>query len=273
VLAKESLKATEELYEEVKAIAEYCEADYESERGRLVIKPPPFPIRIETDLAPRVIQTYESHQNSSHRLQRNSYIAGIITLLVLAIYTVFTYKLWRVSRDSLESVQRAFVFCTPVGITPSWVTDKVGSTKIIGWTFFVPKKNAGTTPAKNLREHVAVSYSPQTITEAFNFHDFEGGVSGLANPQETTYYQTESIPVDVVEQAETGLQHLYVYGWITYNDVFRATRRRVTKFCFEVHPLSGDFRSTTGGPFGTRANFCTLGPKTLHNCSDEDCKG
>jgi hypothetical protein len=220
-----------------------------------------------------ILDKWWSALQESTNTNRVVAIATIVIAVATVVYVWVALRSTNINREALESVQRAFVFYSPE-VTPSWVTDKVGSTKIISWTFFVSRKNTGTTGTRNFKEHVFTFYGPNTIPENFDFHDFEGGVGGTANPQESSYYQTEAIPVDVIEQAENGIQHIYIYGWSTYNDVFEGTPQRVTKFCFEIHPLSGDFTNTKGGPFGSRGNFCTVrnGSQTAHNCSDDDCK-
>lgn len=228
---------------------------------------------------PEGIETRQSKADatSESTYRKRTLIVSVVGLFLVLAYTTVAAFQWcemrqatNLTREALTSVQRAFVFYTP-DVQPSWITDKVGSTKIVAWTYFIPRKNTGTTGTRNLREYVSASYGTDAITESFDFHDSGDGVSGSANPQVTNFFQTGQIPTASVQAAQNGKQHIYVFGWIRYNDVFEGTPERITKFCFEVHPLSGDYTNTKGGPFGTKANFCTVGSKTIHNCSDEDC--
>jgi hypothetical protein len=157
------------------------------------------------------------------------------------------------------------VFFSPE-IKLMYFTDKEGSTKITSWKFVIPVRNSGTTPARNLKDHVYVESQPQAITSDFKFRDFENGEPNVANPQDTTFYVTQSVTTDDVTATKGGIKHLYIYGWATYNDVFWRTPERVTKFCYEMHAMAGDF-SNTNGPFTTRATLCQS-----HNCTDDDCK-
>src|SRR6266403_3292051 len=95
-----------------------------------------------------------------------------------------------ISYQALVSSQRAFVFFSPE-TKQFYLTDKEGSTNIASWEFFIPIKNSGSTPAKNLKNHVFVESLPQIITSDFNFHDLENGEPATANPQDTTFYQTK----------------------------------------------------------------------------------
>jgi len=97
---------SESLHEANPAIAEYAKAAKDANDATL--RQPAVPIRSETDLSPRVIQAYESHEDSSYRLQRKSYRVGLITLIVLGIYTIATWWLAKTSRDSLKATNDSF---------------------------------------------------------------------------------------------------------------------------------------------------------------------
>jgi len=277
-LARRFLLAIQELKN---AIDKQTETIHSKEEKTTQEQHPLPEMRAEIHFPESVERASTEQKGKEYRLQKWNVRISALTFFVVAVSAaIFAWQLAalresnRISRKSLQSAQRAFVFYSPQGITPSWVTDKVGSTKIIAWTFFVPRKNSGTTPTRSLKEHIDISYGPEPPSEDFNFHDFEGGVSGPANPQEPTYYQTKRIPAEILKQAEEGAQHIYVYGWLSYYDVFEGTPQRVSKFCFEIYPLSGDFTTTKGGPYGTQAALCTTreGTKALHNCSDADCE-
>jgi hypothetical protein len=64
-----------------------------------------------------------------------------------------------------------------------------------------------------------------------------------------------------------GRKHLYVWGWITYNDVFKDTPLHITMVCYEVN--------VTGEPLlQGKQGMTMLTPLTKcekHNCADEEC--
>ena len=242
-----------------------------------------YTVRIEPDPKQRNRDTdernYRKKQVSAAKwLNGISGAAAVIAFLALIALAVNAWlihcqlkamlDLNGVTREAVESVQRAFVFYSPNGISQYGVIETNGSRNTKGWVFYIPYKNAGNTPTRNLTDHVSVYHGPQ-ITDGFDFRDFQDGQSSTADPQTTIYYATTIFPTDVIHQAELGLQHIYFYGWATYNDVFPKTPKRVTKFCFELH-VSGDW-SAIGTMIGTQSSLCMANSKTLHNCSDEDC--
>jgi hypothetical protein len=213
----------------------------------------------------KTVRDAKEENDRQYRTQNAVKWATRYAVIAACVYALIAAYQAYISHEALFSVQRAFVFFSPE-TKQFYLTDKEGSKNIVSWEFLVPIRNSGTTPAKNLRDHIFVGWLPHAITKDFNFHDFENGEDGMANPQDTSFYETEPIPRDVLADTKGGIKHLYIYGWVTYNDVFKGTPQRVTKFCYEMHAIVGDF-TTTIGDKGTRTTLCGV-----HNCSDDGCK-
>jgi hypothetical protein len=106
VFLKRILRAIEAPHETSKATAEYGGATKDAV-GTALCKPA-GPVRTETDLAPRAMQRYQSQEDSTYRLQRKDYCVRVITLIILGFYTLATWWLVKVSRDSLEATKQSF---------------------------------------------------------------------------------------------------------------------------------------------------------------------
>jgi len=187
-------------------------------------------------------------------------------LITLGMYCAMQ-RANRISQSALESVQRAFISFSP-DVEPFYLTDREGSVKIVSWEFLVHEKNSGTTTTKHMQSRIFVKVLPVTpIPPDFNFGDFQSGSPSFVPPQDRIAYMTDKVDVSDVVAAKTGEQHIYIYGWTTYRDVFENTPSRTTELCYEFHPIVGDFTNTRG-PFGSRTTLCSQ----RHNCADEECK-
>jgi hypothetical protein len=86
-----------------------------------------------------------------------------------------------------------------------------------------------------------------------------------------TYFQMTPIDLNVsdLESVETGKQHLFLWGWITYNDSIPHSPRRLTEFCTDVTSVQW---ATPGDHSDVNANpSITTPPCETHNCYDEEC--
>jgi hypothetical protein len=186
---------------------------------------------------------------------------GASVALIYAAQLCQMIKQNRISRDSLEKVQRAFVSFSP-DITNLWITDTEDSPDITAWRFQVAIRNSGATTTRRLQDHIFIKSLPGTIPDNFDFHDLESGEKSMVAPQDHIFYWTD--PISVQDMAKPG-EHTYLYGWATYNDVFEGTDLHITKFCYEVHPVLRNFTSKT---WISRTTLCP----DHHNCTDDDCK-
>jgi hypothetical protein len=178
------------------------------------------------------------------------------------------------ARESLTSVQRAFVAFAGL-VTLKKVTSEG---KVAELTLVLPWINGGDTQTKGALSRVNFMYLPVNPTlhqtgdlpSNFTFPDmgyvkarqFFISARGYANG-------TENVPLAVLEQAKKGQMRLYVWGWITYHDVFKGTPTRLSEFCDEIT----DIKSSTADmadPTSTVTADVSLCEE--HNCSDEECR-
>jgi hypothetical protein len=72
------------------------------------------------------------------------------------------------------------------------------------------------------------------------------------------------IQLEQMDNIHAGTQHLYVWGWAEYDDVFVRTARHRTEFCYKW-TVGGNVRDPK--KFGTRYNI-----HARHNGADEECE-
>jgi hypothetical protein len=204
------------------------------------------------------------------------WLVAFFTLVIMAssiVYTVYARRQWKVmresnkiSRNSLESVQRAFVSTRRVEVTP--IPDKqpnqVAGVQIdIGW------ENNGTTPAKSLTQHISTKWDDKPLPSDFGFPD--EWMAGNEHTSKPTYLGPKGslgggifiVPAVVLKQIQDGQRYVSYWGWVRYRDVFK--NWHVTEICFELKS-NGPMNSANTFPF--RLDSCSR-----HNCIDEDCTG
>ncbi len=171
----------------------------------------------------------------------------------------------KINRESLESVQRAFVVFSP--------NAEVGTTvdqhrKVVAWQAHVPMKNAGSTGTKRLRDNISFHTSKTPLPENFSFPDTSDVMGGVLGPKDEVQLRTNDIPIGDVILASQKLAHIYVYGWGAYRDVFSQSAQHLTMFCYELFPntIPGDLTSVD---YKLTGSFVTC---KKHNCQDEECR-
>ena len=91
--------------EQIDAIAKYAEA-----QNRRHEPTPPAPsegVRNEVDFPPEVVERYYSEQNKTYRIQRNTFWISIFTLIALAVYTVYTIKMYSSNKEAADAATSA----------------------------------------------------------------------------------------------------------------------------------------------------------------------
>jgi hypothetical protein len=199
------------------------------------------------------------------------FVAELIGLAVLFWYACTTQKLWNesatanhLSKINAIAAQRAYVHFSP-SFGAAGSVDPRHFERVAGWFFQVPMENYGLTPTRRMRQHVSWTPSETTLPDSFAYPDTGDQILThvlLAPRQQlsTTRFLFDS---DLLQRTRNGTAHAYVYGWLSYHDVFAGTPEHITKFCYEVRFLNDPF-SRTNLAFET--NLCPH-----HNCADEDC--
>ena len=107
------------------------------------------------------------------------------------------------------------------------------------------------------------------MPDTFDFRD-ESGVErrqaeiGRGMAANTTLI----MPISFVDGTRRRIFRTYVWGWVTYNDVFKGTPKHLSEFCDEMTDLtvSNEDATSPSAQFNWKLAIC----KT-HNCYDEEC--
>jgi hypothetical protein len=175
----------------------------------------------------------------------------------------------KINRESLESVQRAFIFVNPV---PEIQTANTGSSQLTLFNFWM--ENAGVTPTKKLSAHISWvrSYNGTPLPRDFAFPDAgtdsqDSSVS-VIGPKNKFPLSVGPIPRDFMERLYKHEVRLFTYGWVKYNDVFENTPRHVIRFSYELVAVQGVVHLQNGQE-GQGLQTVVNGPR--FNCYDEEC--
>ncbi|ABF42518.1 hypothetical protein Acid345_3517 [Candidatus Koribacter versatilis Ellin345] len=185
-------------------------------------------------------------------------ILGVIGLLALAIYFCQLRQMieqTKISRTSLESVQRAFV--SNGGYQGLNEADAKGNIQSL--LLSLKWRNSGNTPAVNARYHVNIIQGELPSDFRFPDRDANGNIvtdnesiRGFYAPQSDSY----AIPLRMTQRRSV------IYGWMKYDDVFDRSRSHITQFCDQLTWLPTPPKE----PTATLVNPCPV-----HNCTDEWC--
>jgi hypothetical protein len=164
---------------------------------------------------------------------------------------------------ALIDVQRALMVGQSVQVYPG-----VRNEMVIAFRMEVLFTNAGNTVAKNFIGNTTVAVFDGQMPDSFNYPD-RGAVQplrGVCGPRVTMVFPAEIAIQDIVD-IQQGRKEGFVYGWVEYNDIFEATRRRRTEYCAKIRVV-GD--PHTSRPIGNPSplSFEVYGP---YNGTDEDC--
>jgi hypothetical protein len=201
----------------------------------------------------------------------------VVAALVLIVY-LYQLKAMldsnETNRAALESVQRALVSFNG---QPGKIKRIAGKT-VTSLTMVVPWENSGVTPAINGKSMVnwKILPAPNDLPRDFTYPDikdieprqFEIPPKGYGNG-------TMDIPVEWIEVTKNKTSRMFIYGWITYDDIFKqakgiqGTHRHLSEFCDEVTNIT----SNTNDVADPAADITwELSLCREHNCSDESCK-
>jgi len=91
--------------EQIDAIAE--EAKTQKKASEIQPASEPERVRNEVNFPPETVKRYYSEQAKSYRLQRGAFWVGLVTLIALAVYTVYTIKMYHANRDAAYAAKSA----------------------------------------------------------------------------------------------------------------------------------------------------------------------
>lgn len=142
-----------------------------------------------------------------------------------------------------------------------------GGDQIAAWQFKAIWENVGSTPTKNAVSHVSLQPMPNPMPNDFKFPDLgdQGSVPVVLGPKAVVGSAAIKVDVSFIQAVQESKAHLYIWGWMSYRDIFENTKLHVTKFCRELTEIHGSPISG-GGTTKFAFRHCPY-----HNCTDEEC--
>jgi hypothetical protein len=127
--------------------------------------------------------------------------------------------------------------------------------------------NSGATPARNVKSHVGWEHWQTDIPSIFSFPGQGGGVGPgtYVAPNADLPSAVIDIDVAIIEAARVGQIRIFLWGAITYEDVFPGAPQHLTRFCWEIQ-----VRGDSAYAANARLEISTT-THVRHNCMDEDC--
>lgn len=155
--------------------------------------------------------------------------------------------------------QRAFVFVKNISAVVISDTSSGYSAPHV-WRITAVFENSGDTPAKKLLSCISWENFENEITDRFDFPDKSKPTYAFVGPKAIIHSNHIDIPYDAIDRATNFSDlfhyHIYLWGWVEYNDVFNETKRHRTEFCYKIE--------MDRGAMSFRAHH-------KHNAADEEC--
>jgi hypothetical protein len=181
-----------------------------------------------------------------------------------------TDKTAEVTKSDLLVGQRAYVY---VSFQPS-VQKNQDTGNVSGWGITPIWQNFGSTPTRNMHNHISVKVFDGPIPLDWDFpdlwdkknikHNERTGTLLPVGPHSIIHGQSLHISIDNVrESVAPGTKTIYVWGWAKYEDVFPLTPKHVTRFCNRV--------VITGDPTNPEKCSISFPLHTVYNCADDEC--
>jgi hypothetical protein len=245
----------------------------------------------QTDRSPKVsifrrwLRSWRQSWRQTSITNRFVAVASGIVACATVIYAVVAYYQWqalldsnRINRESLVSVQRAFVSFDTT--TQEHITQRFPSGEKGGFFFAARVRNEGTTPALGISQYFGSDDLTGEPTEE-QFENHVGSPSGIIGPKSPRtfgrVYKPDSFfgitkirgRTDVDTAVSIGGKIPYYWGWMIYRDVFPNTKTHITEFCQRVFSVTVNSELGPSSPpqYGISYESCDH-----HNCIDETCE-
>lgn len=210
--------------------------------------------------------------------------AGFFAAISGFIVAFFTYtlwwstdKLWKAGADALTTTQRAFVFIKEIAVSFDRPPNPPpGSAKAMAmaamsaahmpiktWRLYPVWENSGDTPTRRLMTNFQCRGFFGRIPSDFDFPDEGLPEPSFIGPKAVIRGNGILLSPDwLTEMGKHESAHFYIWGWADYDDVFNATPRHRTEFCFEIVRVGTDLNGFPVLQFPLHSRF---------NNADEEC--
>ena len=210
--------------------------------------------------------------------------ATVVIAATTISYNGYARRQWRamldsneISRDSLQSVQRAYISFQQIQTTP--IIERTASGETIGLQFSAQTMNTGNTPGNG----GALCFFGDSLPNEPTEEQFIGSrplpVSKVIGPKALyffgdirksgSFWGLDRARTTGAVQTHIGKHNFVLWGWVTYRDVFPQTNVHVTEFCQRLVTIGvNPERPSNARPeFTFRFQDCEH-----HNCADEQCE-
>ncbi len=179
-----------------------------------------------------------------------------------------TKEIAETSRDALISVQRAFVFA--IGFEGVRIGDPNDATKIAYLDFSITWENNGTTPTRHMTQHYSWLTPIDPLPDNYSYPDLGDTklIPVTLGPKAVGHTTPIRIPADTITRIVNHQQHLYIWGWVRYRDIFAKSKPHITRYCTEVVGFDGNPTSVNPNDL-VKPVLSNCGG---NNCYDEECK-
>jgi len=127
-------------------------------------------------------------------------------------------------------------------------------------------KNSGRTPALKMRGAVNLTGRASVIPDDFDYPDVDSGQLAtvmLLAPNQEMRSGDFLIDVAYADRVRAGVSHMFLYGWIEYDDSFEGGGRHRTEFCYKIE-VAGNPR--------LKRNPLLVSQHGPYNCIDKSCR-
>lgn len=147
-----------------------------------------------------------------------------------------------IARDGMEKQLRAYVH--PESF--SYISQPDETNQNFGWGFAISWKNLGVTPALSASMLIWTEVVDGALAKDFKFDRIaEDHVPVVFGPNMPVTSSYALVGAEDVRKVFAGQKALYLWGWVTYKDVFPASPERQTRFCYRMS-VTGDPTKAVG---------------------------
>jgi hypothetical protein len=208
---------------------------------------------------------------------------------VLTLFTVFQYRVSRITSEIQRNSQRAFLSFSGPAVGARFVSPPMpnNSAPWNGQEIAINWSNNGETPARNVVIHLGANGFFPDIPAQFDYPPISDSINAVIGPK--SFYGTNmQVSKDEIIDVAHGKKRLFAWGTATYDDVFEKSPKRLSEFCVELTHLTFAPASTLPQPKTNQIS--PQNPATMdledpnislvgfqwqqcraHNCYDEDC--
>jgi len=214
----------------------------------------------------------KKHETVKTITEVTNIVLSFFLVLITGFLAFYTRRLWRSTYDLVKGAEetakkqlRAYVFVKEIKVDQVPSADR---SLVDNWRITFILGNGGNTPTKNLLHNINWAVFDKPLADDFDFPDKPYGKPsvGMIGPNADLYSEYVDIPTDLVNyQVANSQQHVYIWGWVNYDDVIDKTTRHRTEYCTEVKKHGTFMGFMPHAKFNGFDDECFRSPKPYKN--------